>query len=220
MMLLHLLSPVFYALFVRALQCVPPCPNSGTMLLWRVSHNLFMAAISLVMLVGVTYGAIVESKFGSISAMLCTHYQPDGVAAWTYHLFLWSKYVEWADTAFLHLSGKPISTLQYTHHMSTAILVYLNLMDYVSPHIYIFASLNTLVHIPMYWYFAYPDGQLRRVRSLITCAQISQHLICLGTIMYTYSLDECAQNRYGNQVGLLLYAMYAFYFIRFYCSMI
>lgn len=41
-----------------------------------------------------------------------------------YTFFLWSKYWEWLDTLFLHLSGKPISQLQYTHHMSTAMLVY------------------------------------------------------------------------------------------------
>ena len=134
-------------------------------------------------------------------------------------LFLWSKYVEWGDTLFLHLSGKPISMLQYTHHMSTAVLTYVGFdRTIISPHAMVFVGSNTLVHIPMYWYFAFPKGFLHKYRKLITQSQIVQHIGCLGVIIYTSKIDNCEQAEYGNVFGLAMYSMYLFYFGVFYIN--
>ena len=131
-------------------------------------------------------------------------------------LFLYSKYLEWGDTLFLHLSGKPITMLQYTHHMTTSFLVYTNMYEYISPHLFIFQATNCFVHVPMYWYFAFPNGFFRKFKKIITQIQIVQHVICLITIVYTMNLNNCEQNIYGNQTGLFMYMMYLFYFSIFY----
>jgi fatty acid elongase 2 len=138
-----------------------------------------------------------------------------------YHAFLYSKYWEWFDTVFLHLGGRAISTLQYTHHMSTAFLVATNLSDVYTPSIVIYCGLNCFVHIPMYWYFAYPKGALRPYAAWITRIQIIQHILCIGVSGYlNYMLhvhDTCYHgSRHGNVFALALYGMYLFYFVMFY----
>jgi len=134
------------------------------------------------------------------------------------YVFLYSKYLEWLDTVFLHLSGKRISMLQYTHHMTTVVTLYVNFMDYVSPCIIVPMGLNCLVHIPMYWYFAFPKGFLYKYRMLITRSQIIQHILVIISAIYTYIMDNCEQNKYGNIIGLLMYFMYLFYFTVFYIN--
>lgn len=68
----------------------------------------------------------------------------------------------------------------------------------------------------MYWYFAYPKGVLYKYRKLITQSQIVQHIICVSVSLYTLTLDNCKQSKYGNECGSLLYIMYLFYFTAFY----
>jgi fatty acid elongase 2 len=165
-------------------------------------------------------------KTESIHAVIC---EPIDVAnpmirsyiQFAYHAFLYSKYWEWLDTLFLHLGGRAISTLQYTHHMSTAFLVATNMSDIYTPSIVIYGGLNCFVHIPMYWYFAYPKGALRPFAAWITRIQIIQHIICIGVSGYInyriYAHIDCYHgSRYGIQFALALYGMYLFYFTMFY----
>ena len=215
---IHIISPLLYVGFVKLIQYIKPCPTSEVMLKYRLCHNIFLSILSLFMLLGITYGNFITNKLSSLENLLCLPYDNDLVSVLSVWTFLYSKYLEWGDTLFLHLSGKKISYLQYTHHMTTAILMYSNLADYISPHIYIFMSLNCFVHIFMYWYFAYPKGMLYKIRKLITQMQIVQHVICILTIVYTMRLDNCEQNKYGNKLGLLMYLMYLFYFIVFYIN--
>ena len=70
----------------------------------------------------------------------------------------------------------------------------------------------------MYWYFAYPDGFLKKYRKMITQSQIVQHLVCIATIVYTSTIEDCQQAEYTNQLGFCLYMMYLFYFGLFYVS--
>ena len=77
-------------------------------------------------------------------------------------------------------------------------------------------GLNCFVHVPMYWYFAYPKGALLPYRKNITQLQIIQHIICVLTSIHIYNLDNCEQNYYGKELGLGLYVMYLLYFVHFY----
>ena len=74
----------------------------------------------------------------------------------------------------------------------------LNLEKYISPSIFVFQALNCFVHVPMYWYFAFPKGLLYKDRKMITQAQIIQHVLCLITVFFTMTKDNCDQNRYGT----------------------
>ena len=108
--------------------------------------------------------------------------------------------------------------LQYTHHMTTALATYTNIINYVSPGLIIPMALNCLVHIPMYWYFAFPKGVLNKYKRVITVSQIGQHIIVISGGIYIHLKDDCQQNKYGNNIGLLIYFMYLFYFTIFYIN--
>jgi hypothetical protein len=218
-MSIHLISPVLYAGFVHSLQMLPQIPNSSVMSFFRQLHNINLSVWSGIILFLVFLGQIQESKFSSSTAFLCDSYNENTLMHISIKLFLLSKYVEWGDTLFLHLSGKPISMLQYTHHMSTAVLTYVAFdRTIISPHAMVFVGSNTLVHIPMYWYFAFPKGFLHKYRKLITQSQIVQHIGCLGVISYTLTKDDCRQAEYANVFGLAMYSMYLFYFGFFYIN--
>ena len=159
--ILHISSPVLYAGFVYILQkYVQPCPNDYFMKLARYHHNMLLSGLSGVMFIMIIVGNYRTGKFSSSYELLCKPYGDNWMANTGATLFLWSKYLEWGDTLFLHLGGKPISMLQYTHHMSTAFLMYTNYMDNLSPHIFVFMGSNCFVHIWMYYYFAEPKGWL------------------------------------------------------------
>lgn len=106
------------------------------------------------------------------------------VLEWTAWAFYWSKYWEWLDTAFLILSDREISWLQYTHHMSTALLTYVNINPFISSIALVTIFTNTLVHTFMYWYFAFSKGVLRPYRRLITVSQTVQHFFVLLSLVY------------------------------------
>ena len=213
---IHFFSPILYFYFIKFLDYFSPCPNSKYMLFFRKIHNIFLSMLSFIMLIGITIANYQRNKFNTLDNVLCTPYGNNSYANLSIKLFLYSKYIEWGDSLFLHLSGKTISQLQYSHHMTTAFLTYLNSVEYISPHIFIFMFLNCFIHIWMYWYFAYPRGYLSKYKVLITQGQIVQHIICLITIVYTSFLENCEQNKYGNKIGFLLYMMYLIYFIMFY----
>jgi len=158
-----------------------------------------------------------ESKFDSPYKFICDSFNENKIARISADLFLYSKYLEWLDTLFLHLSGRPISMLQSTHHASTAILSYLNSQPAMSPCSAIPQGLNCFVHIPMYWYFAYPKGFLFKYRKTITTIQIYQHIIALCTCIYVIFINpDCEQNYYGIRLGFVLYMMYFGFFMEFY----
>jgi len=214
---LHLTSPIVYSGFVYCLQKLPQIPDNKVMIFFRRIHNINLSVWSGIMLFLAIVGQFQESKFSTTDSFLCDSYNNNEIMNLSIKLFLWSKYVEWGDTLFLHLSNRPISMLQYTHHMSTAILTYVAFdRTIISPHALVFVGSNTLVHIPMYWYFAFPSGVLHKYRKLITQSQIIQHVGCLGVIVYTSYIDNCKQAEYTNAFGFAMYSMYLFYFMAFY----
>jgi len=215
--IIHLSSPLLYAGYVHVLQQIPPCPDNSIMKFCRTAHNVNLSYLSAAMFALAFIGQVQTGKFDSTDAFLCKSYENNWYMNLAGQTFLYSKYLEWGDTLFLRLSGKPISMLQYTHHMSTAALTYFcYTRTILSPHGMMFLGTNTLVHIPMYWYFAYPKGYLYKYRRQITQSQIVQHVVCLATIGYTMSLDNCEQAEYTNPFGLAMYLMYLCYFVSFY----
>ena len=162
--MIHNISPIIYIGFVKLFDFIPVIKNNNYMRFLRKLHNIIFSILSFIILIGITYGNYQANKFNSLNDLLCKKYN-NNISLLSVKLFLYSKYLEWFDTLFLHLSGKQITTLQYTHHMSTAILVYNNFNYFISPHIFIFMSLNCLVHVFMYWYFAYPKAIIRQENS-------------------------------------------------------
>ena len=161
-MSIHLISPLIYIIFVKLFYFVSPNPESHKIKLIRKIYNISMSFLSIIMLISITISTYSSNKLKSLDSLLCLPYNNNILIYWSTYIILYSKYIEWFDTLFLHLSDKPISWLQYTHHMSTTILVYVHIHDNISPLIFVFQALNCFVHIPMYWYFAYPKGFLSK----------------------------------------------------------
>ena len=217
-MSIHLLSPFFYAAFVEGLRFLPRIPDNKVMIWCRTVHNISLSVLSLMLFVLSVIGTYMDQKFNSVDALLCDEYDKhNNIIKITAVVFLLSKYIEWGDTLFLHLSNKPITMLQYTHHMSTVILTYVACIRItISPHSFVFVGTNTFIHTLMYWYFAFPAGILQRYRKMITIGQLVQHVLCLFVLIHTSLIEGCEQPEDVNLFGLSLYSMYLIFFLAFY----
>lgn len=217
---IHVASPLLYAIFVEFLKrFVKPCPTSTTMKSIRKIHNIFLSILSLFMLLTILYANHQQNKIWPLRNLLCDSYENNRLARTSSDVFMWSKYLEWGDTLFLVLSGRPISWLQYTHHMTTALLSYINVYPLMAPYLMVFQGMNCFVHVPMYWYFAYPKGALFKLRKLITGAQIVQHISAVTTSFATlFFMDDCDQNWLGNVGCVFGYGMYLAFFLIFYAA--
>ena len=215
----HLLSPLLYVGFYRAMRRIPPCPHSETMKRLRMWHNVGLSTYSLITLGCVVVGLWSTPKTNTLHSSVCDPFPDSRWLDVAFVSFLYSKYWEWIDTLFLHLAGRPVSWLQLTHHASTALLVHINIHDngvtQYSSHIVVPVVTNCMAHVPMYWYFAFPKGILRTHAKHITTFQIVQHVLCIVTILYTATQD-CRVNTHSHHVSLSLYVMYLFFFAHFY----
>lgn len=213
-------SPILYMMYVEIAKRILPLETKQTKPIFNVLklvHNLGLAIASLILLIGIIYCAYESRKFDSVHAALCGPFRNENLALLVGRYFYWSKYWEWVDTAFLITGGKEISWLQYTHHMSTAILVFANISPIISSASLLACFTNTFVHVFMYFYYAFPHGFMRRYRQWITTIQIIQHCMCLSGFTYIYfHLDSCVTTPLGIQMALMLYAMYLTFFVLFY----
>lgn len=214
--MLHTLSPLLYILYVKLIRKIKPIPNNNTLKYIRKIHNINLSFLSFFIILFMIKANYQENKFYPIYNLLCKSYNNNYYSNIGSNIFLYSKYLEWLDSLFIHLSNKSISNLHYTHHMSTAFLMYYNMNEYVGGAAFIPIGLNCFVHILMYYYFAYPYGFMIKFRKLITQIQIIQHFIVLLSSIYITNLDNCKQNKYGTELCIILYSMYIIYFSNFY----
>jgi hypothetical protein len=90
--------------------------------------------------------------------------------------FYYSKYVEYLDTVWLVLKGKPVSLLQSFHHFGAPWDVYLGI-ELQNEGLWIFMILNAFIHTVMYTYYAIAAaGFPYPAKPVITCMQIAQFL--------------------------------------------
>eukprot|EP00611_Tribonema_gayanum_P015988 TRINITY_DN2791_c0_g1_i2.p1 TRINITY_DN2791_c0_g1~~TRINITY_DN2791_c0_g1_i2.p1 ORF type:complete len:386 (+),score=81.57 TRINITY_DN2791_c0_g1_i2:122-1279(+) len=207
-------------------------PKGGSMrkavLRLENAHNMGLAALSAGMLVGIVRSCFVSGKVESLHALLCQPFQEDTIFLWTAHLFFWSKFWEWGDTALLVAKGKSVTWLHYTHHASTAVLTMLNMSPIYNAMWSIVCATNSFVHAWMYGYYWKPS-LLRPLRRAITRIQILQHAGVLASALYV--LRDLLRSRQGDDkaveagcanspvpiaAGLGLYLMYLLFFLAFY----
>ena len=152
------------------------------------------------MLIGIMLSAFWSGKLSNgLHGLICRSWGVEhdsinplhkSIFEWTLWGFYFSKYWEWLDTAFLILSAKDVSWLQYTHHMSTAFLTYINITPFFSSLAIVTVAANTFVHTFMYWYFAFSRGVLARYRMAIMFGQTLQHVMVLSTLVYIILLHR------------------------------
>lgn len=79
--------------------------------------------------------------------------EPSGLYRRVSYFFYLSKYVEFLDTFFLILCSRPVSWLQYFHHIG-AVLDMGFLYYGENSGIWIFVGFNGIIHTVMYYYYA------------------------------------------------------------------
>lgn len=203
--------PLAYACAVR----LATPSRCAWMLRVRDAHNLLLAAFSASVFV-VTAAGMARRVRGLHDVVCQTPTTSSGLwVAW-----YWSKLWEWGDTALLVASGRPVSSLHYNHHMSTATLVALQTWGgrrVPTPLADLGMGLNAFVHTLMYLYYWRPRW-LAPVRNAITVVQIAQH----GTMITGagYALlqadGDCDVGVVPYAAALGLYSMYLVQFCRFY----
>lgn len=106
-------------------------------------------------------------------------------------VFYVSKYVEFLDTYFLVLCGRPVSWLQYIHHIG-AVLDMGFLYHGQNDGVWIFVGFNGVIHTVMYYYYACCILKWKFTlmpKNFITIMQLIQFFTGL-TIYYGYSSVE------------------------------
>jgi hypothetical protein len=183
-------------------------------------HNAFMSFLSLVMLIGILAGAVLNGRFDSWDDYCCR--QPGnspsvGLLPFSMYIFYLSKALEFIDTFLLVLGKKQLIWLHKVHHLTTMSLVWHSMHVDLRSEITC-GALNCFVHVIMYLYFAYP---IRLLRSSITSLQLIQFVIALIVISYTLHVrhtDEvsCKGTLLSELHGLLMYGVYLGMFLNFF----
>merc|ERR1711892_575436 len=140
---------------------------------------------------------------------------------WAAKSFYYSKYVEYLDTAWLVLKGKPVSFLQTFHHFGAPWDVYLGLA-LKNEGLWIFMFLNAFIHTLMYTYYGLTAAGYRiPFKPLMTLMQLFQ--FCCGfTIVWQYINIPCFRRDQGMlfswvfnyfYVGLVLLLFMHFFYL-------
>jgi len=218
----------------------PICRRSGLVDLRKgayrnsmVMYNILMAVFSAACFVATTvalgwdfgYGEGLRRWAGDAPAALYTNACPPPVfQSWLFmaaaKAFYYSKYVEYLDTIWLVLKGKPVSFLQTFHHFGAPWDVYLGI-QFANEGLWIFILLNAFIHTIMYTYYAMTAaGVSYPAKPLITLMQICQFL-CGFAFAWPYQHIACFRADQGKMLswvfnyayvgGVLLLFMNFFY---------
>lgn len=139
-------------------------------------------------------------------------------AAWA---FYYSKYVEYLDTAWLVLKGKPVSFLQSFHHFGAPWDVYLGIV-FKNEGLWIFVWLNAFIHTVMYTYYAIAAAGIPYpAKPLITAMQICQFFSGFGFV-WRYKDVPCFAADQGMMLSWVFNYLYVggvlALFMRFFVS--
>jgi hypothetical protein len=194
--------------------------KKGAYKMSMIIYNVLMAVFSAACFVATTtalgwdrgYGASLLAWSGDTPAALYTDACPPPVFNSKLFMlaakaFYYSKYVEYLDTAWLVLKGKPVSFLQTFHHFGAPWDVYLGL-QFANEGLWIFMFLNAFIHTVMYTYYALTAaGVSYPAKPLITLMQIVQFLAGF-TVVWPYKDIPCFRADQGKMVSWVFNYLY------------
>jgi len=111
-------------------------------------YNLLMSVYSLVSFLVMGYVLVDIGVFGGD----CEKAFNNDVFRITALLFYISKYVEYIDSFYVLLTAKPLTFLQFFHHLGAPIDLWL-FVQYRNESLWIFVFLNGFIHFVMYGYY-------------------------------------------------------------------
>jgi len=182
-------------------------------------YNLFMSVFSLVCATIMIY-CLWNLKNGVYAV---GHFD-DALVGQIYsnvvYIFYISKYVEFLDTYFLLLCGRPVIWLQYLHHIGAPIdmgLVY----HWKVEGAWIFVAFNGIIHTVMYYYYACAimKWKFPLPKKFITWIQLIQFVSGYLVLGVYYFVEDYWNNDEKRFVFLLTHAyvfMNLVMFINFY----
>ncbi|KAF2104515.1 hypothetical protein NA57DRAFT_30863 [Rhizodiscina lignyota] len=119
----------------------------------------------------------------------------EGLAFWGWFFYL-SKFYEVVDTAIILVKGKKSSTLQMYHHAGAMLCMWAGIR-YMSPPIWMFVFMNSLIHALMYVYYTLSALGVhvpRRVKKTLTTMQIAQFVLgftfAAGHLFISYTIPS------------------------------
>ena len=136
------------------------------------------------------------------------------------YYFYVSKYVEFLDTYFLILCGRPVIWLQYLHHIGAPLDMGL-LYHWKVEGAWIFVAFNGVIHTFMYYYYACSimKWEFPLPKQLITWLQMIQFISGLGVYALYYFVDgywNQDEKRFALQFTYAYVLMNLFMFINFF----
>jgi len=174
-------------------------------LTWKrimAGYNMVMAVYSLATCIVVFRSLRRTGVFGECDRMFADSNFEQAV-----YIFYLSKYVEFLDTYFLVIAGKPVSWLQYFHHAGAAVDMWI-LSAYQNEGVWIFVQFNSFIHTIMYFYYALTAlNYAVPLKMVVTTLQLIQ--LTVGcTISGKYMYYPCYEKNLPKMIGLAVTALY------------
>jgi len=196
--------------------------------LFVLIQNLVMGVYSLYAFWGTTMVILRLSKQPGWSwrQLMCdpSHAVQRSLDFWFYHFYL-SKFLEWFDTIFLALRGKPIFpplTSQYFlhvfHHLVTPSIVWIAWRVPFSTA-WVGPFSNGFVHVFMYFYYFLTElGMNRKYGGMfITPIQLVQFIVALSLITFeTLHVSECNSTPWAIAWMWFTYGVFLLFFLKLY----
>jgi hypothetical protein len=185
--------------------------------------NLFLTIFSFIGLVRCgpyLIGILYELGFSTFTCCRANVISGNGAASVWLYFFVWSKYFELIDTAFLTLRGKPVSFLHWYHH-ATVLAFCWHSVVWESPTGLIFCVMNYFVHSIMYfYYYLMAEGIKVSWGKCVTVMQILQMVFGIATIVAQVYLKCTVKNADAplqNMVfAVIIYGSYLVLFCNFF----
>lgn len=159
------------------------------------TYNVIMSIYSALACFGIWYTAINYAPDGVFGV---NHFAEEtGWYKWIGWTFYMSKYVEFLDTWFLILCGRPVSWLQYLHHIGAPISMSMGYSSHCEGCI-IFVGLNGFIHTIMYYYYAACIMKwYMPMKQMLTSMQLFQFFVATSATIY-YAVSFPGPEFYGD----------------------
>eukprot|EP00180_Rhodochaete_pulchella_P000129 Plantae.Rhodophyta-Rhodochaete_pulchella.ctg10820.p1 GENE.Plantae.Rhodophyta-Rhodochaete_pulchella.ctg10820~~Plantae.Rhodophyta-Rhodochaete_pulchella.ctg10820.p1 ORF type:complete len:271 (-),score=39.61 Plantae.Rhodophyta-Rhodochaete_pulchella.ctg10820:228-1040(-) len=217
-----------YYLLLRALRHFMRNRKAPEIPMFLFVHNIFLSIASLLLFVPLVYTVIEKAVVNSYGPtdLLCSmdFHEEDGRLKFFYfvnHLF---KYYELLDTVLLVVRKKPVPFLHEYHHAATLVLTWSQLREHSTVQ-WVPISINLLVHVIMYYYYAMTALKIRIWwKKYLTTLQIAQFVVDVIACSYAYTIfvlngmryDKCHGTQVGAITGIIILSSYLVLFVRFY----
>jgi len=179
-----------------------------------IGYNWLMCLFSVIIF-ALTSRSLLATKLYTNDCKLLWR---DDVYAWCVKLFYWSKFFEYLDTFWLYVMNKPVTYLQWFHHIGAAYNMW-GAVHFQSEASWIFVWLNSLIHTIMYCYYANTVNQdpndkkslkakiIKIVKPFVTSIQIVQFVVGF-TFLYQYRTIPCLLNNKQHMIGVYYFTWF------------